>query len=87
MPYICCPFCGDALPNHQSECRVPGDLDRFERIHDLLDNRPEKSFLRQNLMRHLVSFGRRADIPPRMTSPFSLPPPSQPRVNSATMGA
>ena len=70
-----CPFCGEALPNHHQECRVPGDLDRFERIHDLLGNRPDKKFLRQNLMRHLVSFGRR------------IPSPTWAQANSATMGA
>ena len=68
-----CPFCGDTLPHHHPECRVPGDLDRFERIHDLLGGRPDKSFLRQNLMRHLVTFGRRPE--PRL------------QANSATMGA
>lgn len=81
MPYTCCPFCGGTLPSHQHDCRVPGDLDRFERIHDLLNNRPEKSFLRQNLMRHLVWFGRRDDTPDHM------PPPGRIQVNSTTIGA
>lgn len=70
-----CPFCGEALPNHDQGCRVPGDMDRFERIHDLLGNRPDKKFLLQNLMRHLVHFGRRPQ------------PPSWTQANSATIGA
>ena len=81
MPYTRCPFCGDALPEHRHDCRVPSDLDRFERIHDLLNSHPEKSFLRQNLMRHLVSFGRRADAALRRSSMGQSP------MNSATMGA
>ena len=71
-----CPFCKMALPHHDEGCRVPGDLDRFERIHDLLHGTGDKAFLRQNLMRHLVSFGRRA--------PLGTPAL---QVNSATTGA
>lgn len=70
-----CPFCKQSLPHHAPDCRVPGDLDRFERIHDLLRGRADKQDLRHNLMRHLVSFGRRAA------------PSGWGQTNSATMGA
>ena len=53
-----CPFCGEPVPHHRAGCRVPGDLDRFERINALLEAANQKPFLRQNLMRHLVWFGR-----------------------------
>jgi len=53
-----CRFCGKAYPDHDAECRVPGDMDRFERIHSLLGNRPDKRFLCSNLERYLVTFGR-----------------------------
>lgn len=66
-----CRFCGQAYPDHAAKCRVPGDLDRFERIHALLDNRPDKHFLRVNLKRYLESFGRWPNV----------------QENSATMGA
>ncbi|OJX71777.1 hypothetical protein [Magnetospirillum sp. 64-120] len=66
-----CRFCGEAYPNHAEHCRVPGDMDRFERIHALLDSRPDKRFLQSNLQRYLVTFGR-------------WPGPQE---NSATIGA
>ena len=71
---LICPFCQMPLPHHDGQCRVPGDLDRFERIHALLRSHPDKNFLRQNLMRHLISFGRVQSVEP-------------PQANSATTGA
>lgn len=53
-----CRFCGKAYPDHDEDCRVPGDMERFARIHALLGNHPDKHFLRSNLKRYLVAFGR-----------------------------
>lgn len=56
-----CPFCGQDLPHHAGDCRVPMDLDRFERVHDRLTDARANAPLRRNLLRYLVSFGRRPD--------------------------
>lgn len=56
-----CPYCGNRVPSHISCCRVPSDLDRFERVYDRLDAQHENPFLRENLRRYLVAYGRRRE--------------------------
>lgn len=53
-----CPYCGTRVPSHHACCRVPSDLDRFERVYDRLDALHENPFLRDNLRRYLVAYGR-----------------------------
>lgn len=53
-----CPYCGNRVPSHRSCCRVPSDLDRFERVYDHLSLMRENPFLRENLRRYLVAYGR-----------------------------
>lgn len=47
------------MPTHGTCCRVPSDLDRFERVYERLATHHENSALQGNLMRYLVAFGRR----------------------------
>lgn len=77
-----CPFCGQPLPHHDGACRVPQDLDRFERVYDRLNHTHLNSTLRHNLMRYLVSFGRRAETRDAVALP-AVPG----WTNSATTGA
>ncbi|MGE5545634.1 MAG: hypothetical protein ACM33T_01955 [Solirubrobacterales bacterium] len=53
-----CPYCHNPLPAHGQCCRVPVDLDRFERVYHLLDSDHHNEFLQHNLARHLKAFGR-----------------------------
>lgn len=53
-----CPFCGNPLPTHGPCCRVPGDLDRFERVYSRLAIDHHNPFLEGCLQRHLIAFGR-----------------------------
>lgn len=55
-----CPFCGDSMPTHGSCCRVPGDLDRFERVYRRLSEDQANPFLQKSLLRYLHAFGRGA---------------------------
>lgn len=78
-----CPYCHDPLPTHGICCRVPHDLDRFERVFERVSHEPGKDFLTANLLRYLVAFGRR-DLDD------DAAPAAQPvlgKVNSATSGA
>lgn len=54
-----CPFCGGHAPSHGSCCRIPHDLDRFERVFERLAAHHENNFLQDNLRRYLVAYGRR----------------------------
>ncbi|MGE5514907.1 MAG: hypothetical protein ACM31D_03705 [Bacteroidota bacterium] len=77
-----CPYCGGPVPSHGTCCRVPDDLDRFERVFERLAEHDDNEFLRDCLMRYLVAYGRRSD------DDFDLA--AQPflgRANSATNGA
>jgi len=56
-----CPYCHGPLPAHGTCCRVPEDLDRFERVFERLGDSPDKHFLQANLWRYLVAFGRRSE--------------------------
>lgn len=56
-----CPYCGSPLPVHGECCRVPGDLDRFERVYHRLHDEHTNDFLVDCLERHLVAFGRWAE--------------------------
>lgn len=77
-----CPYCNGPVPRHGTCCRVPDDLDRFERVLERLSHQPDKHFLLENLERYLVAYGRRDGLD------MGLPPqPFLGRVNSATTGA
>ncbi|MBC7908804.1 MAG: hypothetical protein H7Y60_18920 [Rhodospirillaceae bacterium] len=54
-----CPYCGDSVPTHGVCCRIPHDLDRFERVYERLSGHGENTFLQVNLLRYLVAYGRR----------------------------
>ena len=54
-----CPYCGRNVRTHETCCRVPTDLDRFERVYERLAAERRDDFLQDNLMRYLVAFGRR----------------------------
>lgn len=56
-----CPYCDGPLPRHGRCCRVPDDLDRFERVFERLSEQPDKQVLQESLMRYLVAYGRRDD--------------------------
>ncbi|MBC7951030.1 MAG: hypothetical protein H7Z12_04295 [Rhodospirillaceae bacterium] len=56
-----CPYCGDSLPTHGACCRIPHDLDRFERVYERLSAHQENTFLQDNLLRYLIAYGRRDD--------------------------
>lgn len=56
-----CPYCGGPVPSHGTCCRVPDDLDRFERVFERLTVQHDNEFLRENLLRYLVAYGRRAE--------------------------
>ncbi len=53
-----CPFCNNPLPTHGRCCRVPADLDRFERVYERLSADHRNPFLEGCLLRHLTAFGR-----------------------------
>jgi hypothetical protein len=53
-----CPFCGSPPPHHDSDCRVPRELDRFERVLDRLSGEHRCDCLTDSLERFLVAFGR-----------------------------
>lgn len=77
-----CPYCGGPVPCHGTCCRVPDDLDRFERVFERLTEADDNEFLRENLLRYLVAYGRReASEAMAFTQPF------RGGVNSATIGA
>lgn len=76
-----CPYCGGMVPSHGTCCRVPDDLDRFERVFQRLSD-DDNAFLRDNLLRYLVAYGRRDD-----GELIGLAQPLRGRVNSATSGA
>lgn len=56
-----CPYCGGPVPSHGTCCRVPEDLDRFERVFQRLSEAHDNDFLCENLLRYLVAYGRRSD--------------------------
>lgn len=53
-----CPYCGGHIPTHGSCCRVPVDLDRFERVSGRLAADHHNDYLLDQLRRHLTEFGR-----------------------------
>lgn len=77
-----CPYCKGPVPSHGICCRVPDDLDRFERVFERLSGQNDKEFLQEILMRYLVAFGRRAE-----TSPAAPTQLLRGGTNSATNGA
>jgi hypothetical protein len=56
-----CPYCGDHVPSHGTCCRVPDDLDRFERVFERLASVRHNTYLQENLLRYLVAYGRRPE--------------------------
>lgn len=85
-----CPYCGGPVPSHGTCCRVPDDLDRFERVFERLAEQDDNEFLRDCLMRYLVAYGRRSDEDFERASDDDLAVAAQPfrgRANSATNGA
>ena len=56
-----CPYCCDSIPTHGTCCRIPQDLDRFERVYERLSAHHENDFLQLNLMRYLIAYGRRSE--------------------------
>lgn len=77
-----CPYCAGPVPSHGTCCRVPEDLDRFERVFERLTEAHDNEFLRENLLRYLVAYGRRsADEFMAFAQPFGG------TANSATSGA
>jgi hypothetical protein len=54
-----CPYCGANIRAHETCCRVPHELDRFERVYQRLAAGHENNFLQTNLLRYLVAYGRR----------------------------
>lgn len=58
-----CLYCGNELPLHGSCCRVPEDLKRWERVHDMLSHNHRNDFLQHKLHDYLVEFGRRPEVP------------------------
>ena len=79
-----CPYCHERVPSHGSCCRVPNDLDRFERVFERVSSDPAKHFLQQNLLRYLVAYGRR---PEEEYEAAFMVQPLRGSVNSATSGA
>lgn len=53
-----CPFCGAPPPHHTDGCRVPDELDRFERVLGRLSDEHRHDPLTDSLERFLVAFGR-----------------------------
>lgn len=76
-----CPYCGGPVPSHGTCCRVPDDLDRFERVFQRLADHGDNQFLRDSLLRYLVAYGRRSD------GDFTTAQPFRGGTNSATRGA
>lgn len=76
-----CPYCGNSVRQHESCCRVPEDLNRFERVFERLAADHHNDFLQENLLRYLVAYGRR-EIPAA-----ALLQPAFGGLNSATNGA
>lgn len=76
-----CPYCGGPVPSHGTCCRVPDDLDRFERVFQRLADHGDNEFLRENLLRYLVAYGRRPG------DHFIVAQPFRGGTNSATSGA
>lgn len=58
-----CPYCDNPVPIHGRCCRIPHDLDRFERVYQRLHTLHENAFLQSILLRYLVAYGRRDDQP------------------------
>jgi hypothetical protein len=72
-----CPYCGSDLPAHGGCCRVPTDLERFERVYHRLADEHRNAFLQENLVRYMEAFGYH---------PIEFHP-ERGGANSATMGA
>lgn len=77
-----CPYCSGPVPTHGTCCRVPDDLDRFERVFERLSEQHDNEALRKNLLRYLVAYGRRAE-----NELAALVQPFRGGVKSATSGA
>lgn len=78
--FTTCPFCGGPILHHCACCRVPADLDRFERVYDRLAVTHTFARLEDRLAYYLHAFGRR-DAPPAESQPL------RGGENSATTGA
>lgn len=52
-----CPYCKSRLPDHGTCCRVPEDLERMERVRDLLERTRRNDFLQHKIEAYLVEFG------------------------------
>jgi hypothetical protein len=57
-----CPYCQNPLSAHSDSCRVPPELDRFERVHARLSNAEDKTILCRSLARHLAHYQRWAGL-------------------------
>lgn len=58
-----CMYCGNRLPQHGVCCRVPEDLDRMKRVHDMLSHTHRNDYLLGKLHHYLVEFGRMSEQP------------------------
>jgi hypothetical protein len=61
--FATCPFCGSIVTSHGPCCRVPAELDRFERVFERLSTRRHHDSLESRLAYYLHEFGRRATVP------------------------
>jgi len=78
-----CPYCGNSVPRHGTCCRVPEELNRFERVFERLAAQHDNEFLQENLLRYLVAYGRRD----KSELSGILPQAVLGELNSATSGA
>lgn len=62
--FATCPYCGNTVTMHGDCCRVPAELDRFERVLDRLSLSHEYDSLEDRLAYYLREFGRLATRPP-----------------------
>lgn len=53
-----CPYCGNQVPGHGSCCRVPAELDRFQRVVARLSTTHCYRDLEDRLAYYLRQYGR-----------------------------
>lgn len=56
--FATCPFCGSTVPRHGECCRVPAELDRFQRVFTRLTADHRFNNLEDRLAYYLREFGR-----------------------------
>lgn len=55
-----CHICSEPCPHHRADCRIPSDLDLFERVYRRLTAEGRGQVLAENLLRFLRINGRMA---------------------------